>query len=96
MSDFFSHKQWLLAETASRKNLELVTNQYLLGTKNILDVLDAQQQYILSSMSRNGSYYTFLKDYFTLQQSLGQFDYQLSDSEKLDYLSRLKAFMDKP
>jgi len=96
MSDYFSHKQWLLAETASRKNLELVTNQYLLGTKNILDVLDAQQQYILSSMSRNGSYYTFLKDYFALQQSMGQFDYLASDAEKMDYITRLKAYMNKP
>jgi len=96
MSDYLSHKQWLIAETAGRKNLELVTNQYLLGKKSILDVLDAQQQFIVSSMSRNNSYYSLLKDYFDLQQSLGQFDYQLSDANRMDYLSRLKTFMNKP
>jgi len=93
MSDYLSHKEWLIAETAGRKNLELVTNQYLLGKKNILDVLDAQQQFIISSMSRNSSYYALLKDYFDLQQSIGQFDYQISDGEKTKYLSRLKAYM---
>jgi multidrug efflux system outer membrane protein len=96
MSDYLSHKQWLIAETAGRKNLELVTNQYLLGKKSILDVLDAQQQFIVSSMSRNGSYYTFLRDYFALQESLGRFDYMSTPAEKQDYLSRLKAFMAKP
>lgn len=96
MSDYLSHKQWLLAETASQKNLDLVTNQYLLGKKSILDVLDAQQQFIVSSMSRNGSYYTFLRDYFALQQSLGKFDYMTTPAEKQDYLSRLKVFMAKP
>lgn len=93
MSDYLSHKQWLVAETAGRKNLELVTNQYLLGKTNILDVLDAQQQFIISSMSRNSSYYALLKDYFALQESLGQFDYLVSDGEKTEYLSRLKAYM---
>ncbi|MEI7982048.1 MAG: TolC family protein, partial [Bacteroidota bacterium] len=96
MSDYLSHNQWLLAETASQHNLEMVTNQYLLGTKNILDVLDAQQQFIISSMSRNGSYYALLKDYFALQASLGKFDYQTSASETLDFLNRMKAYMDKP
>jgi HAE1 family hydrophobic/amphiphilic exporter-1 len=96
MSDYLSHKQWLIAETAGRKNLELVTNQYLLGKKNILDVLDAQQQYIISSMSRNGSYYALLKDYFALQESLGKFDYQSSAAENLEFINRMKAYMAKP
>ena len=96
MSDYLSHKQWLIAENAGNKNLEMVTNQYLLGKKSILDVLDAQQQYIISSLSRNSSYYALLKDYFALQESIGQFDYLISDAGKLDYLTRLKAFMNTP
>ncbi|MEI6882904.1 MAG: efflux RND transporter permease subunit [Bacteroidota bacterium] len=96
MSDYLSHKQWLIAETASRKNLELVTNQYLLGKKSILDVLDAQQQFIVSSMSRNGSYYTFLRDYFALQESLGRFDYMSTSTQNQQYLARIKAFMATP
>ncbi|MCX6279434.1 MAG: efflux RND transporter permease subunit [Bacteroidetes bacterium] len=96
MSDYLSHKQWLLAETAALRNLELVTNQYLLGKKNILDVLDAQQQYITSSMSRNSSYYALLKDYFALQESLGQFDYFDTDVARQQYLARLKAYMNNP
>jgi hypothetical protein len=44
-------------------------------------------------MSRNGSYYTLLKDYFALQESLGQFDHLVSDSAKLEFLTLMKAFM---
>jgi len=93
MSTYYDYKQMTIAESAATKNLGIVNNQYLLGKKSILDVLDAQQQNLSSSLSVNTSFYSFLKNYFDLQQSLGRFDYWMSDQEKSDFKKRLEEFM---
>jgi len=93
MSTYYDYRQMKTAESAAIKNLDIVNNQYLLGKKSILDVLDAQQQNLSSSLSVNTSFYGFIKDYFDLQNSLGRFDYSLTDQEKSDFRKRLQEFM---
>jgi len=95
MSTYYDYKQMKIAESSANKNLEINNNQYLLGKKSILDVLDAQQQNLSSSLSVNTSFYNFLKNYFNLQQSLGRFDYKMSDQEKSDFKKRLVEFMQR-
>jgi outer membrane protein TolC len=93
MSSYYDYRQMMLAETAAGKNLTIVNNQYLLGKKSILDVLDAQQQNLNASMSVNTSFYGFLKNYFSLQKALGKFDYMMSLQEKSLFKMKLDAFM---
>ncbi len=93
MSAYYDYKQMTIAEAAASKNIEIVNNGYLLGNKNLLDVLDAQQESLNSSLSVNIAYYGFLKNYFDLQQSLGRFDYSMSGQEKDDFMRRMEAFM---
>ena len=93
MSAYYDYRQMKLAETAATKNFEIVNNQYLLGKKSILDVLDAQQQNLTTGMSVNTAFSNFIKSYFNLQQSLGRLDYLMSAGEKADFWTRLNAFM---
>lgn len=93
MASYYDYRQMQIAEAAAVKNFEIVNNQYLLGRKSILDVLDAQQENLTSSMSVNTSYSRFVKNYFNLQQSLGRLDYMMSEGEKSDFRRRLDAFM---
>ena len=93
MAAHYDYKQMKLAESAAAQNFEIVNNQYLLGKKNILDVLDAQQQNLSTSMAVNTSFIAFIKNYFNLQQSLGRLDYRMTEGEKSDFRKRLEAFM---
>lgn len=93
MASYYDYRQMKLAESAASKNFDIVNNQYLLGKKSILDVLDAQQQNLTTSMSVNTSFSTFIKNYFNLQMSLGRFDYMMTEGEKADFRKRLQDFM---
>ncbi len=93
MSAYYDYKQMLIAEKAAAKNFDIVNNQYLLGKKSILDVLDAQRQNLTTGMSVNTTFSSFVKNYFKLQQSLGRLDYQLTISEKSEFKKRLEEYM---
>lgn len=93
MSAYYDYKQMLIAEKAAAKNFDIVNNQYLLGKKSILDVLDAQRQNLTTGMSVNTTFSSFVKNYFKLQQSLGRLDYQLTISEKSEFKKRLVEYM---
>ncbi|MCK9220841.1 MAG: TolC family protein, partial [Bacteroidales bacterium] len=93
VSAYYDLKQMRIAEESAIKNFQIVNNQYLLGNKSILDVLDAQQQNLTTSMSKNTSFNTLVKNYFNLQQSLGRLDYMMTIAEKADFWRRLNAFM---
>jgi outer membrane protein TolC len=95
MSAYYDYKQMILAESAASMNFTIVNNQYLLGKKSILDVLDAQQQNLNAGMSVNTSFYGFLKSYFSLQKSLGRFDYMMNLQEKSLFNRRLKEYMSR-
>ncbi|MFA5727621.1 MAG: TolC family protein, partial [Saccharofermentanaceae bacterium] len=93
VSAYYDLKQMRIAEESAIKNFQIVNNQYLLGNKSILDVLDAQQQNLITSMSKNTSFNNLVKNYFNLQQSLGRLDYIMTTAEKADFWRRLDAFM---
>ncbi|HAQ65834.1 MAG TPA: hypothetical protein DCR43_08295 [Bacteroidales bacterium] len=95
MSSYYDYKQMKIAEAAAAKNFEIINNQYLLGQNSILDVLDAQQQNLTTSMSVNTSFNTFIKSYFNLQQSMGRLDYLMTDEEKANFRNRMADFMRK-
>lgn len=95
MAAHYDLKQMKAAETAASKNFEIVNNQYLLGKKSILDVLDAQQQNLSTGISVNTSFHTFVKRYFDLQQSIGRIDYLMTPAEQSEFLIRLKEYMNR-
>lgn len=67
---FFSKK----AKEASDQNLNIVTNSYTRGLVSIVDLLDAQNNAIVSRLSYSNSVHDFLIDYMVLQRAVGDFD----------------------
>ncbi len=61
------------AEESARKNLNLVIDSYIHGIKTIIDVLDAQNQYLKARLDAANAVYDFLIDYMGVQRAIGQF-----------------------
>ncbi|HTX88351.1 MAG TPA: efflux RND transporter permease subunit [Bacteroidales bacterium] len=93
MAAYYDYRQMKIAEAAATRNFDIVNNQYLLGQKNILDVLDAQTQSLSTSMAVNTAFANFVRNYFDLQQALGRFDYRMTPAEKADFMKRLTEHM---
>lgn len=62
------------AKEAAEKNLTIVTNAYSRGIVSIVDLLDAQNITIVSSLSYSNAIHDFLINYLVLQRAVGDFD----------------------
>lgn len=81
------------AATASKNNLELVTDSYARGIVTIIDLLDAQIAALSSELSAANAVYDFMDDYLHLQRSVGRFDITLTEQQKDQELLRLKSLL---
>ena len=79
------------AEEAAKKNLDLVTDAYIHGIKNIIDLLDAQNQYLNARLDAANAVYNFLIDFMGVQRAMGEFFILMPDDMKLEWLKRAKA-----
>jgi len=59
------------AADAARKNLTLVTDLYLRGTKSIIDLIDAQNRALVADQLAANAVYDFLIDLMTVQRGMG-------------------------
>ena len=82
------------AEEAAKKNLDLVTDAYIHGIKNIIDLLDAQNQYLNARLDAANAVYNFLIDFMGVQRAMGEFFIFMPDDMKLEWLKRAKAEID--
>lgn len=81
------------AADAAGRNLELVTDAYVRGIKSIIDLIDAQNQYLVADQQAANAVYDFLIDIMTMQRSIGNF-VLFATPEKLDgWMERLQQFM---
>ena len=80
------------AAEAAGKNLELVTDSYERGIKSIIDLLDAQNQAIVSNQKAANSAYDFLVDLMGVERSVGRFFFLLTEQERREWLGRFEEY----
>jgi outer membrane protein TolC len=83
------------AAEAARKNLELVTDSYERGIKSIIDLLDAQNQALVSNEGAANSGYDFLAILMRLQRAIGKFDFLLTDEEREEWHRVFKEYAEE-
>ncbi|MEM7587342.1 MAG: TolC family protein [Acidobacteriota bacterium] len=70
------------AAELARENLALVREQYRLGTVNVTDVLDAQNQQLSAEQFANAAIFEYLSDYVELQRAMSFFELEESQEER--------------
>ncbi len=83
------------AAEAARRNLDLVTDQYVRGVVSIVDLLDAQNRALTADQRAENAVYDFLVDLMNVQRAAGQFDFFMSPAQREDYFRRLEEFFKK-
>lgn len=80
------------AAAAAGKNLVLITDSYERGTKSIIDLLDAQNQTLVSDEQAANSGYNFLVDLMNLQRAAGQSDFFIDEQKREDWQREFQDF----
>ena len=78
------------AEEAAKKNLDLITDSYIHGIKNIIDLLDAQNQYLTARLDSANAVYNFLIDLMGVQRAMGEFFIFMPDDMRIQWMNRIK------
>jgi outer membrane protein TolC len=92
-ASFAGIEQATLAADAARGNLDLITESYSQGQVSVIELLDAQNSYIVAAQSRADAIFGFLRDMIEVQRALGQFEFMRTPEEQDDFARRLDAFM---
>ena len=80
------------AARAAEQNLELVTDAYRRGAVNIITLIDAQNQALLTRLAASNALYDFLIDYLAVERAAAAFGFRLSTEEREDFVRRLMRF----
>jgi outer membrane protein TolC len=80
------------AAEAARKNLELVTDQYVRGLVSIVDLLDAQNSALRTDQDAENAVYNFLIDWMDVERAAGRFDFLMTQGEREEWFQRLQEF----
>ena len=81
------------AVDAARRNLTLVTDAYARGIKSIIDLIDAQNQALVANQQAANAVYDFLMDVMTIQRSVGHFFLFEPETQRDEWMARLKRHM---
>ena len=79
----------------SNANFNAVKDLYRNGKVNIINVVDAQNNYLTASQNEVDSVYDFLTSYIELGSLIGQYDFLMAPSEQEAMLKRLESFYNK-
>ena len=83
------------AAEAAEKNLVLITDSYERGTKSIIDLLDAQNQTLVTEEQAANSGYNFLVELVNLQRAAGQSDFLIDDQKRADWQLKFRDFAEE-
>jgi len=78
------------AALAAEKNLKLVTDSYIHGIKTIIDLLDAQNQYLNAKLEAANAVYNFLIDFMGVQRAMGEFVIFMPQDERAKWMERVR------
>ena len=80
------------AAEAARKTLDLVEDQYLRGTVDIIKLLNSQTASLTANEAAANAVYDFLIDLARVQRATGQMSFFQSAEERAAWFERLKTF----
>jgi outer membrane protein TolC len=83
------------AAEAARKNLDLVTDQYVRGIVSIVDLLDAQNSSLRADQAAENAVFDFLIDWMNVERAAGRFDFLMTQAEREEWFQRLQEFFSK-
>ena len=78
--------------TYAKKTLGLVQSAYSRGAISMLDLIDAQNAYLVSTEAAAATKFSFVKDFVALCRAVGSFDIMLNKDCNEDWLRRMKMF----
>lgn len=80
-------------EAIARQTLDLVEDKYRKGALPLIDLLDAQSQYVTAQAAAVASFYTSITDLITLQRQVGFLEYVRSAEELETFLAGMEEHM---
>ena len=83
------------AAKASKRNLDLVADQYSRGLVSIVDLLDAQNSSLRAGQDAENAVYNFLIDWMDVQRATGRFDFFMTPGQREEYFQRVQEFFNK-
>jgi outer membrane protein len=83
------------AANASKKNLELVVDQYSRGAVDIIKLLNSQNAALTANEAAANAVYDFLIDLMGIERAVGRFDYFLYEEERGQWFARLTEFFEQ-
>ncbi|MDD3148144.1 MAG: TolC family protein, partial [Candidatus Riflebacteria bacterium] len=84
-----------LAQTRAgyaEKTLSLVQSAYSRGAVNILDLIDAQNAFLVAKEASTNAVFSFLSDFVKVCRAVGTFDFILNPESNDHWYDRLEAF----
>ncbi|MBW2369343.1 MAG: TolC family protein, partial [Deltaproteobacteria bacterium] len=78
------------AAAAARKNLDLVTDAYVRGAVSIIDLIDAQNAFLVDDLAATNAGYDFVIDVVAIERSMGHFTILLDEKQRNMYYERLE------
>ena len=78
------------AAEAARRNLKLITSSYMEGIKSIIDLIDAQAQFLTTRQTATNAVYDFLIDMMKLERNMGKFITFLPEEEKQQWNNEIR------
>ncbi len=82
-----------VSATAAEETLDLVQTSYSEGAVNIIQLIDAQNNYLQAQLAQAGATYNFLITAIQLERFIGYNFLLHTDAENLDFRNRFENFM---
>ena len=82
-----------ISEETAKESLDLVQTSYSNGAVNIIQLLDAQRNYLQSQLSRANATYNYLLSSMRLERFLGKYFLLSTKSENQDFTNRFETFL---
>ena len=82
------------AEAAAASTLSLVTDSYVRGASDYIDLIDAQSSFLSARLAAANATYNHLTDLVELQRSIGFFDFNVDPTEAALWFQRLDEFVE--
>ena len=80
------------AAESSANNLQLVTDSYVRGVLSIIDLLDAQNLFLVAEQQSANAVYDFLTDLMDVQRAVGTFFLYAEEDERDAWFAKTEAY----
>ncbi|MCE2613263.1 TolC family protein [Flavobacteriaceae bacterium D16] len=85
-----------VSEEAAEEALDLTQSAYSNGAVTIVQLIDAQNNYLASRLARSNAVYNYLLASLRLERFLGYYFLMHTEAENQDFITRFNTFMEQP